>query len=120
MNLTPAFSPQLDGFVAAALFIFAVGCALSFLPSVVTGVLCARAIHSLNSCLATMLGVAMGIAAYATCLLLSTLGIFFGAYLDDETLIFWNIMVSVIVGAAGAVATWRICRAWNRRRQDRR
>ena len=43
MNFVPAFGPQFDGFIAAVLMIFSSVCLLAFLPSIITGVLCARA-----------------------------------------------------------------------------
>ena len=121
MSLAPVFSPQFDGFIAAALMVFALGCLLSMLPSVLAGILCARTMHYLNSFLALALGVGMAIAAYALCFALTTLFILSGiAYnIDGEALILANVIVSAVVGAAGALATWRICLAWNGRRQNR-
>ena len=117
MNFLPAFVPQFDGFIAAAFVIFSSGCLLAFLPSIITGVLCARAMPHLNFFSAIMLGVSVAIPAYALCVVLSATVIFFD--IGDEVLIFTNVIVSAIVGAAGSAATWWICLTWNRRRQKR-
>ena len=117
MNLVPAFGPQFDSFVAAALTLFAMSCLLSVLPSVLVGVICACVMHYLNSFQAVMLGIGVAIAAYALCFLLSALQIFY--YAGDETLIIVTVMVNVIVGVTGASVTWRICLVWSRRRQNR-
>lgn len=119
MYFTPIFSPQPDGFVAAALTLFSAVCALSWAPSVIVGVLCARAMDHLNTFQAIMLGLGMAMAAYALCVALSTLGIFIYYSAGDDVLIAYNVIVSAVVGASGATATWRICLTWNRRRRDR-
>ena len=117
MNFVPAFAPHSDGFIAAAFMIFSSVCLLAFLPSIITGVLCARAMPHLNFFSAIMLGVSVAIPAYALCVVLSATVIFFD--IGDEVLIFTNIIVSAIVGAVGSAATWWICLTWNRRRQKR-
>ena len=117
MNFLPAFVPQFDGYIAAAFMIFSSVCLLAFLPSVITGVLCARAMPHLNSFSAIMLGISVAVPAYALCMVLSATVIIFNV--GDEALIATNVLVSAIVGATGSAATWRICRTWNRRRQKR-
>ncbi len=117
MNFVPAFGPQFDGFIAAVLMIFSSVCLLASLPSIIAGVLCARAMAYLNSFAAIMLGIGMAIPAYGLCVVLSVPVIFFNV--GDEVLIATNVIVSAIVGAAGSAATWRICLTWNRRRQKR-
>ena len=119
MNLVPAFGPQFDGFITTVLMIFSLVCLLSVLPSVVAGVLCARAMSYLNSFLVIMLSIGMGIAAYALSFVLNVLAIPLYFHIDDEVIIVAIVIVSAIVGAAGAAATWRTCVAWNRRRQNR-
>ena len=117
MNFVPAFAPHSDGFIAAAFVIFSSVCLLAFLPSVITGVLCARAMPHLNFFSAIMLGISVAVPAYALCMVLSARVIFFNV--GDEVLIATNVIVSAIVGAAGSAATWWICLTWNRRRQKR-
>ena len=117
MNFLPAFVPQFDGYIAAAFMIFSSVCLLAFLPSVITGVLCARAMPYLTFFSAMMLGLSVAVPAYALCVVLSATVIFFDV--GDEVLIATNVIVSAIVGAAGSAATWRICLIWNRRRQKR-
>ena len=117
MNFVPAIAPHSDGFIAAAFMIFSSVCLLAFLPSIITGVLCARAMPHLNFFSAIMLGVSVAIPAYALCVVLSATVIFFNV--GDEVLIFTNVIVSATVGAVGSAATWRISLTWNRRRQKR-
>ena len=117
MNFVPAFGPQFDGFITAVLMIFSSVCLLAFLPTIITGVLCARAMAYLNSFAAIVLGIGMAISAYGLCVVLSVPVIFFNV--GDEVLIATNIFVGAIVGAAGSAATWWTCLTWNRRRQKR-
>lgn len=117
MNLVPALAPDIDGFVAVAFTIVSAVCVLSFLPSILVGVLCARAMPHLGPLRAVMLGIGVAVASYALCLALSALGIFY--YVSDEVLIASNVIVSAAIGAGGAAATWRICVTWNRHRLNR-
>ncbi len=117
MNFVPAFAPHSDSFIAAAFMIFSSVCLLAVLPSIITGVLCARAMPHLNFFSAIMLGVSVAIPAYALCVVLSATVIFFD--IGDEVLIFTNVIASATVGAVGSAATWRICLTWNRRRRKR-
>ena len=117
MNFVPAITPHSDGYIAAAFMIFSSVCLLAFLPSIITGVLCARAMPHLNFFSAIMLGVSVAIPAYALCVLLSATVIFFD--IGDEVLIATSVIFSAIVGAAGSAATWWICLTWNRRRRKR-